>query len=244
MIQLRQHLPSRFGVLLALAVPVAITVLAGAASAHVEPTSTTGESGRRADIGFVPTHGCGTAATIGVDIQLPDDVVDPIPAGPDGWNARIEGKVVTWDGGPLPDGDEATFSVNVLLPDAPGVTLFFPTIQRCAGDEALAWIQRPDDGTDQAFPAPRLSVVEATGPPGTTTPPDLVGTGSVPTTTPPTTTGPITTTAISGAPGPRLVADGSGSDGTSMQPVGIVLALGGLALLGGIYAMHVNSRRE
>lgn len=219
--------------LAALSLVVAAPLPAGA---HVEPTSATGEAGRRVDVGFVPTHGCGTAPTIGIDIQLPDDVLDPLPQDLDGWTASLDDRVVTWDGGPLPDGDELTFSVDVLLPDAPGTTLSFPTIQRCPDGESLAWIQQPGDGTDQSYPAPVIAVVDATGPPGTTAlpPPTTVPTASTTAAdpaTPPTTAAPATTVVPSTTtvPAATLVEGESDSGGDSLVP--ILLALGGVIVV-------------
>ncbi len=215
---------------------------AAPASSHVEPTTPTGEAGRRADVGFVPTHGCGTAPTVGIDIQLPEGVLDPLPAELDGWTASVDDRVVTWDGGPLPDGDEATFSVDVLLPDTSGTTLYFPTIQRCPDGESLAWIQQPDDGTDQSFPAPALTIVESTGPPGTTSPPPSTTSapktaadqGVPPTTVPPTTAPPVTGVASTGTTVPEatLVESESDSGGDSLLPT--LLALGGVIVVAAV----------
>lgn len=221
---------------------VTLGALGVPAAAHVEPTTPTGEAGRRAEVGFAPTHGCETAPTIGIDIQLPDDVVDPIPVELDGWTASVDGRVVSWAGGPLPDGDEATFAVDVLLPDTPGVTLYFPTIQRCPDDDSLAWIQQPADGTDQSFPAPAIAVVEATGPPGTTT---LPSSGSTTSATPTTvgadtatsTTVPLTSTTV---PQAVLIESASDSGGDPFLP--ILIALVGVLVVGGGAFYYFRSR--
>lgn len=230
-----------------LATLVLVIAPAATAGAHVEPTNPTGEAGRRTDVGFVPTHGCGTAATIGIDIQLPEGVRDPVPADLDGWTTSINDRVVSWDGGPLPDGDEATFSVDVLLPDTPGTTLFFPTIQRCPDGESLAWIQQPDDGTDQSFPAPAIAIVEATGPPGTTTPTSPTTTATAPTTAsdlePPTTTMAPTTSAAptsTTVPQATLVDSESDSGGDALVP--ILLALGGVIVVGAGALVYLRRR--
>lgn len=213
----------------------------GPAQAHVEPTSTTGEAGRRAVVGFVPTHGCGSAPTIGIDIRLPDGVLDPLPVDLDGWTSSVDDRVVTWDGGPLPDGDEATFAVDVLLPDQPGATLVFPTIQRCPDDESLAWIQEPGDGTDQSFPAPTLTVVEATGPPGTTSPAPPAS--DPPATTDdrataddqagsPTTASPATSVAPTGTTVPEAILVESESDSGGDELLPLLLVLGGVIVIG------------
>lgn len=236
--------PRRSGTFLASLLSViglsALILWAGPAGAHVEPTTPTGEAGRRADIGFVPTHGCDANPTTGIDIQLPEGVVDPLPTELEGWTATVDGPVVTWDGGPLPDGDEATFSVNVLLPDTPGTTLYFPTIQRCPGDESLAWIQQPGDGTDQSFPAPALAVVEATGPPGTTSPPPVT---SPPTTTEET-TAPTTTVlhASTTVPQATLVESESDAGGSSLLP--ILIALGGVVVVAAGAIIYYRRRSE
>lgn len=215
---------------------VALVPLGRSAGAHVEPTTPAGEAARRAEVGFVPTHGCGTAPTIGIDIQLPDGVVDPIPAELDGWTASVGERFVSWDGGPLPDGDEATFLVDVLLPDTPGVTLHFATIQRCPSDESLAWVQQPGDGTDQSYPAPAIAVVEATGAPGTTTPPSTDPASAVPTTgsdgAVTTTTEPTSTTVPVSTPAPEAVLVESASDSGGDPFLPVLFALVGVLVVG------------
>jgi uncharacterized protein YcnI len=240
--------PRRSGTVLATLLSViglsTLIVWAGPVGAHIEPTTTTGEAGRRADIGFVPTHGCGANPTTGIDIQLPDGVVDPLPAELEGWTVAVDGSVVIWGGGPLPDGDEAMFSVNVLLPDTPGTTLYFPTIQRCPGDESLAWIQQPGDGTDQSFPAPAVAVVEATGPPGTTSPPPVTSppTTMDETTAPPTTDPTTVLPASTTAPQATLVERESDSGGSSLLPV--LIALGGVIVVAAGAIIYYRRRSE
>jgi uncharacterized protein YcnI len=97
------------------------------------------------------------AATIGLDVRLPDGAtVVQVPA-KDGWTSSSdpEASTVTWEGGPVEADEE--FEVVVELPDTTGVVVF-PAIQRTTDGE-VAWIS-PDEGEEHdGNPAPRLTLV-------------------------------------------------------------------------------------
>jgi periplasmic copper chaperone A len=62
-----------------------------------------------------------------------------------------------------PDGYRDTFVLSLTIPDTPGETIYFPTIQTCEQGET-AWIEIPAEGDDPEAleePAPAATVVEA-----------------------------------------------------------------------------------
>ena len=129
------------------------------------PTSTARRSrpGDRSSVPFKVGHGCDGEATPTLEIQVPADATDPQPDELEGWTGSVDGNVVTFDGGELPDGTELDFPVTFTAPSS-AMTLYFPVIQTC-GDVEVAWTsQDPDD----EHPAPIVTVVGSA--PGTTTP--------------------------------------------------------------------------
>lgn len=136
-----------------------LLVLLLASPTHVEPTVAEAPAGSRAELGFTVEHGCGGSPTVEVAMQLPAEVADPEPVELPGWTATVDDRVVTWAGGPLPDGEAATFTVSVGLPATPGVTLLFPTVQTCEAGE-LAWIAEDGGATEADNPAPRIVLTD------------------------------------------------------------------------------------
>lgn len=155
---------------------LALAVSVFAAPAHVGPTVTEAPAGSRAELGFTVEHGCAGSPTVEIAMQLPDGIEGAEPLPLDGWTAGTEGDVVTWRGGPLPDGEAATFTLSVGLPVTPGATLLFPTVQTCEAGE-LAWISEEGGEDETDNPAPRIVLTEV-DPARTTTP-----TTAAPTTT-------------------------------------------------------------
>lgn len=124
-------------------------------------------------------HGCAGSPTTAVRIQLPDGVVDAKPMPKAGWELDIvrakldepydlgHGNFVTervsevhWTGGRLLDEHYDEFVVRVHLPDLPGETLYFPTVQECV-EGVHRWIEIPAAGASGSGldePAPRLSL--------------------------------------------------------------------------------------
>jgi periplasmic copper chaperone A len=138
--------------------------LAAPAGAHVDAvTNAPAEPGSTITLGFTFHHGCAGAPTIALAVQMPDEVdietVEPLTHGE--WEAEVDDGVIRWTGGrPVPDGQDEVFEVELTLPDLPGETLHFPTIQRCQ-DEQYDWIEIAVDDQDPADleqPAPRLTL--------------------------------------------------------------------------------------
>lgn len=110
---------------------------------------------------FVVPHGCGGSPTIALRIQIPDGIAAVKPQMKPGWTVTIKTRrlarpltgergesltqtvgEVDWRGGPLPNDLYDTFGLMLKLPDAPGQTLYFPTVQECRHG-VHRWIEIP-----------------------------------------------------------------------------------------------------
>lgn len=108
--------------------------------AHIDPDPQEAPAGSVQSVGFTVEHGCDGSATVQLDMRLPEGVTDAVPEPPAGWTGGVDGRVVTFSGGPLPDDVEGTFRVRMTLPVTPGATISFPFVQRCEQGETH-WIQ-------------------------------------------------------------------------------------------------------
>jgi uncharacterized protein YcnI len=156
---------------------VAVVVFASVAHAHVDLDPGEAVAGSTTTLTFSFHHGKDGTATTKLEVLLPEgaSVVD-LPA-VEGWTSELDAATgtVTWSGGPVPDGTEAAFPVEVQLPSTPGETLF-KTIQTTEAGE-LAWIEEEESEAEGAYPAPRLmltadpnaSTTTTTATPATTT---------------------------------------------------------------------------
>jgi uncharacterized protein YcnI len=154
--------------------------------AHIDPDPPEAQAGSTLTVGFTVEHGCEGSPTVQLDMRLPDGVTAASPEPVDGWQESIDGNVVTFTGGPLPDDVEGTFSVTMTLPPTPDETIYFPFVQRCEVGE-IRWIgipSTPGEELDEPAPAMRLigPVATTTAPPATTAP----ATTAPPTTATPT----------------------------------------------------------
>ncbi len=96
-----------------------------------------------------------------IEMLLPDGITDATPVAPAGWTSSLADKVITWEGGPQPDHEALTVSVEMKFPNAPGETLLFPLVQTCQVGE-IRWIQPPNpDGTEPEDPAPAVTLTAA-----------------------------------------------------------------------------------
>ncbi len=157
-------------------------VFVGAAVAHVGTTPAKAPAGQTTVIGFTIGHGCEGSPTRSVAIRLPAGITSAKPRPKPGWRVSIkrgrlpqpvkdfEGNTITrgvlevaWTGGNLPDAWYDTFELRVGLPNSPGKTLYFPTVQRCANG-VHRWIQIPRKGQPEPEePAPGVTLVKASG---------------------------------------------------------------------------------
>ena len=209
----------------------AVLAIAPSAGAHVEPTVEEVPAGGSAEVGFVPDHDCDGSPTVRVDIESPDSVSDPKAVEKEGWMSSVDGRVVTYEwegvGGEDPNG----FAVGFTVPNLPGETLLFPTIQTCA-EGSIDWIQTESDGDR---PAPRVKVIESDETPATT--PDTTEPDSSETTDPESTEDATTTTEPEATSAP---ADGDTDGGSN---TGLYVAVGAVVLAAGV-GLTVYLRRR
>jgi uncharacterized protein YcnI len=133
-----------------------------------------------AEIGI--PHGCVGKPTTSVKIKLPDGIVNARPQVKPGWKLsmtmrKLEKPIIaeginltevadeiTWSGGSLGDLEFDRFAVFLKLPNDPGRTLYFKTIQQCETGEHR-WIEIPAPGKttrDYKEPAPSMKLSDAT----------------------------------------------------------------------------------
>jgi uncharacterized protein YcnI len=121
-------------------------------------------------------HGCEGSPTLKVRVRIPDGVIGVKPQPKPGWELVIRkeklaqpiveshGRTisevvaeVTWTG-KLLDENFDQFGIHMRLPDKPGETLYFPTVQECETG-VHRWIEIPAAGKsrgDYKEPAPFL----------------------------------------------------------------------------------------
>jgi periplasmic copper chaperone A len=126
-------------------------------------------------LGINVPHGCEGTATLKVRVRIPEGVVGVKPQPKPGWELELRkeklatpvsaghGQItervaeVTWTG-KLPDEHFDRFLLHMKLPDKPGTTLYFPTVQECE-KSVHRWIEIPGPGKsagDLKEPAPSL----------------------------------------------------------------------------------------
>lgn len=153
-----------------------LVVGATAASAHVTVTPSVTTADSYTVLTFAFGHGCGESATTEIAIQMPEQVISVAPAVHPGWDVEkvMEDLGTPVDDGhggeytervaevvytaktPVPNGYRDSFELSLKLPDAPGETLDFPTVQTCEEGET-AWVEIPAEGQtsdDLESPAP------------------------------------------------------------------------------------------
>ena len=150
------------------ATAVAVVLLAGPASAHVEITASDTAAGAYTVLTVSVPHGCEGSPTTAVAVRIPDGIAEVTPT----RNAFYDVEVVTGSDTqvvytartPLPDGQRDTFELSLQIPeDAEGQTLTFPTIQTCE-EGSTSWTEVPADGQsedDLEHPAPAFEVTAA-----------------------------------------------------------------------------------
>ena len=202
-----------------------VLALATPAGAHVSPSETEAPAGTYLKFELRVGHGCGEASTTRMEVQIPEGIYaatpqvvpgwtitetqetlpEPVPDGHGGEYTERDA-VITWEGGPLEHGQLEEFGLSVKLPDTPGETLYFPTIQSCDNGESNDWIEIPAEGEDEPeSPAPAIVLTDAEADDAT----------------------PVTETVAATSP-----AD-AGDDGTDgMAVAGLVAGLAGLGLGG------------
>lgn len=162
----------------------------GTASAHVSISPDQGTAGSYSVLTVSVPHGCDGSPTTKVAIKIPKQIRSVTPTRNPLWDAekvmtqldqpvtdshgnkvteRV-GKVVYTAKEPLPPGYRDAFELSLKLPETPGKTLVFPTVQTCEQGET-AWVQVPASGQsahDLSHPAPAVRVLPASADPAST----------------------------------------------------------------------------
>lgn len=162
---------------------ITFLALAEPAFAHavLRPAEAPADSYFKATIGV--GHGCEGTPTLRVRVRIPEGVSSVKPMPKAGWDLAIKreplpqpvadshGRRITervaevmWSG-KLLDENFDEFVMQVRLPDAPGKTLYFPTVQECEKG-AHRWIEIPAAGQarrDLREPAPVLKLLPKRG---------------------------------------------------------------------------------
>lgn len=155
---------------------------AGPSSAHVTITPDTAVAGEYAVLTVSVPHGCDGSPTTQVEVKLPEEITSVTPTRNPLWDQQVDiqkldqpvtdehgntvservGSVVYTAKTPLPDGVRDTFELSVQIPDTPGETLVFPTIQTCEkGRTAWTQVAEGGDSDELEHPAPAFEVEQA-----------------------------------------------------------------------------------
>lgn len=171
---------NRFLATLSLAIPLGLLVPTGAAEAHASLAETTAPAGSRYHGIVTIGHGCEESATHTVRIRIPAGVKQTKPKPKPGWKLETvieklaepytyHGRTITeevrelvWSGGSLRNDFFDQFEFRAILPETPGKTIYFKTVQEC-GKGAHRWIEIPEPGKtrrDYKEPAPALDLTD------------------------------------------------------------------------------------
>ena len=154
--------PLRTAAALTSAAAVLLLLVAGPASAHVDPDPLAIQTGSSATVAFGVEHGCANSPTIEVDIKFPDGYTDIKAVDKQGWTTKVDGNVVTFTGGSLDSKTADHFDVSVTAPAAAGDTPV-PVVQKCKVGQ-INWIEIAKEGEKEPeHPAAPLKVTA--GPP-------------------------------------------------------------------------------
>jgi uncharacterized protein YcnI len=133
------------------------------AAAHVEPRPEKVPAGSVSKI-TLSAEGEETVPAVKLTVQMPAGVTDVVTHPTKGWKQSVNGRIVTWSGGQIPNGAEGKFAFSAHMPDSPGRVLVFPALVTYQDGKVVHWIGAESSDT----PAPRVTL---TGSAQTTLPP-------------------------------------------------------------------------
>jgi periplasmic copper chaperone A len=157
---------------------VAVLMLVGlavvpAAMAHVEPTPEKVPANSVSKI-TLSAEGEESVPAVKLTVQMPAGVTDVVAHPTRGWKQSVNGRIVTWSGGTIANGEEGEFAFTAHMPNTPGQVLVFPALVTYQDGKVVHWIGAEASDT----PAPRVTLTAAAGqtqppppPPATTVAP-------------------------------------------------------------------------
>lgn len=241
----------RRGLVAAATTMVVLAVVAGPATAHVEPDPSQATKGGSAEIAFRVPNERDDATTTEVVIAFPTD--HPIPSASveakPGWTIKVDkvalakplatddGQVteavsrVTWSGGKIEPGQYADFKVSLESLPTDTDQLVFKALQTYSDGQVVRWIEPAAPGGEEPdHPAPTVKLV-------------------APATAASTATSGTPTTAAVGektaTEAPKTKDLASKDDVSSATTVGVVgILLGAIGAIGAVLAIALVRRRS
>jgi len=137
---------------------LALVALAGPAWAHADATAKADAAGRTA-ITISLEHGCSGNPTTGLRVSLPAGATSVKGVDANGWTSTVTASEISWTGGSLAATKAGDFDFSLVLSQPAGSTVVLPTIQSCAKNTEIAWIEA-DTGShsESGHPAPQFDV--------------------------------------------------------------------------------------
>jgi uncharacterized protein YcnI len=129
-----------------------------AALAHVEPSPEKVPANSVSKI-TLSAEGEESVPAIKLTVRMPAGVTDVVAHPTKGWKQSVNGRVVTWSGGTIPNGAVGKFAFSAKMPDSPGRVLVFPALVIYQDGKVVHWIGAESSDT----PAPRVTLIAAAG---------------------------------------------------------------------------------
>jgi uncharacterized protein YcnI len=133
-------------------------VVVPVAAAHVEPSPEKVPAGGVSRI-TLSAEGEETVPAVKLTVQMAPGVTDVVAHHTRGWKQSVNGRIVTWSGGKIPNGAEGKFAFSAHMPNLPGRVLVFPALVTYQDGKVVHWIGAESSDT----PAPRVTLTAAAG---------------------------------------------------------------------------------
>lgn len=144
-------------------------VVVPVAAAHVEPSPEKVPAGSVSRI-TLSAEGEESVPAVKLTVQMAPGVTDVVAHHTRGWKQSVNGRIVTWSGGKIPNGADGKFAFSAHMPDLPGRVLVFPALVTYQDGKVVHWIGAESSDT----PAPRVTLTGSAQtsrpPPPATTP--------------------------------------------------------------------------
>jgi copper(I)-binding protein len=155
------------------------TLLSSAASAHIVADPAVAQPGSYFRTALRVGHGCGAGKpTTAIRVSIPAGIANASAQPKPGWEIKVETtklaqpidaghgrktdtvvSAVVWSGGSLANEQFDEFGLVLKLPETPGLQLWLPVVQTCAGGETR-WDQTPAAGEKAERPAALIRIAD------------------------------------------------------------------------------------